>query len=49
MQPILRRPEHVNNKPLGKIADAELAKRFFAIWLSPQTSAPELRKKLFAE
>jgi hypothetical protein len=38
-----------NNKPLGKIADAELAKRFFAIWLSPQTSAPELRKKLFAE
>jgi hypothetical protein len=38
-----------NNQPLGKITDAELAKRFFAIWLSPQTSAPELRKKLFAE
>jgi hypothetical protein len=38
-----------NNKPLGTLADAELAKRFFAIWLSPQTSAPELRKKLFAE
>lgn len=38
-----------NNLPLGTIADAELAKRFFAIWLSPQTSAPELRQKLFAE
>ena len=38
-----------NNAPLGTITDTELAKRFFAIWLSPQTSAPELRLKLFAE
>lgn len=38
-----------NNAPLGMVADAELSKRFFAIWLSPQTSAPELRQKLFAE
>jgi hypothetical protein len=38
-----------NNAPLGTIADTELAKRFFAIWLSPQTSAPELRLKLFSE
>lgn len=32
----------------GEIKDLEFAKRFFDIWLSPQTSAPELRKRLLA-
>lgn len=36
-----------NDKPIGVISELELAKRFFAIWLSPQTSAPDLRRKLF--
>ncbi len=34
---------------LGEIKDPELAKKFFDIWLSKQTSAPDLRKKLFAK
>lgn len=38
-----------NGKPVGIVNDLELVKRFFAIWLSPQTSAPELRLKLFGE
>jgi len=37
-----------DNTVIGEIKDAELSKRFFDIWLSPQTSAPDLRKKLFA-
>lgn len=37
-----------DNTPVGEIKDIELAQRFFAIWLSPQTSAPVLRQKLFA-
>lgn len=36
------------NTQIGEIKDIELAKRFFDIWLSPQTSAPQLRKRLFA-
>lgn len=35
-----------NGRPLGDIADPEFARRFFAIWLDPQTSAPELRAAL---
>jgi len=35
-----------NGKPIGEIADAEFAERFFAIWLDPKTSAPELRVAL---
>jgi len=38
-----------DNTVLGELKDPELAKRFFAIWLSPQTSAPELRQKLFSQ
>jgi hypothetical protein len=38
-----------DNALQGEVKDLELAKRFFDIWLSPQTSAPELRKRLFAE
>ncbi|MEZ5664362.1 MAG: chalcone isomerase family protein [Burkholderiaceae bacterium] len=33
---------------LGAIADVELARRFFGIWLSPQTSEPGLRRALLA-
>ena len=35
-----------NGKPIGEIADPEFAERFFAIWLDPKTSAPELRVAL---
>ena len=35
-----------NGKPIGEIADPEFAARFFAIWLDPKTSAPELRVAL---
>lgn len=37
------------NALIGEINDPELVKRFFDIWLSPKTSAPTLRKKLFSE
>lgn len=33
---------------LGAIEDAELARRFFGIWLSPRTSEPGLRSALLA-
>lgn len=36
------------NTLIGEIKDFELARRFFDIWLAPQTSAPDLRKRLFA-
>jgi hypothetical protein len=35
-------------KALGDIREAELARRFFGIWLSPQTSQPLLRQQLLA-
>lgn len=35
-----------NGRPLGEMVDAEFARRFFAIWLDPRTSAPELRAAL---
>jgi hypothetical protein len=35
-----------NGKPVGEIKDPEFARLFFGIWLSPQTSAPELRREL---
>ncbi|NDF45712.1 MAG: hypothetical protein EB125_08480 [Betaproteobacteria bacterium] len=38
----------LDQAPLGGIQDLELAQRFFAIWLSPKTSAPALRQKLLA-
>lgn len=38
-----------DNTSVGEIKDAELAQRFFAIWLAPQTSAPALRQRLFAD
>jgi hypothetical protein len=36
----------LNGKPLGEIADPDFAARFFGIWLSPATTAPELRAAL---
>ncbi|MCM2295830.1 chalcone isomerase family protein [Rhodoferax sp.] len=38
-----------NGQPVGEIADAEFARRFFAIWLSPQTSEPGLRLALLQQ
>ncbi len=35
-----------NGEPLGRIADQAFADRFLAIWLSPDTSRPEVRKAL---
>ena len=36
----------VNGKPVGDIQDAEFAKLFFGIWLSPKTSEPQIRTLL---
>ena len=38
----------VNGKPAGEIRDAEFAKLFFGIWLSPKTSEPAMRAALLA-
>ena len=38
----------LNGKPVGEIAGADFAQRFFGIWLAPQTSAPALREALLA-
>jgi Chalcone isomerase-like len=35
-----------NGKPVGDILDPEFARLFFGIWLSPKTSAPQLRRGL---
>jgi hypothetical protein len=35
-----------NGRVTGEIADPEFARRFFAIWLDPRTSAPDLRAAL---
>jgi hypothetical protein len=36
----------LNGKPVGEIRDAEFGRLFFGVWLSPQTSAPQLRRAL---
>lgn len=38
----------LNGKVLGEIRDAEFARLFFGIWLSPKTSEPALRSALLA-
>lgn len=38
-----------NGRVAGEINDAEFARRFFAIWLSPQTSEPKLRLALLQQ
>jgi Chalcone isomerase-like len=35
-----------NGKPIGELRDAEFTRRFFGIWLGPQTSEPRLREAL---
>ena len=37
---------HVNGRLAGEVRDAEFARLFFAIWLSPRTSEPQLRAAL---
>lgn len=37
---------YYNDRALGAIEDPEFARAFFAIWLDPRTSAPELRTAL---
>jgi len=37
-----------NGKRTGEVDDPMLARRFFSIWLSEKTSAPDLRKALLA-
>jgi len=37
-----------NGRELGLKDDPEFARRFFAIWLAPQTSEPSLREQLLA-
>ena len=39
----------LNGRPLATIADEEFARRFFGIWLSPQTSDTRLRKALISQ
>ena len=36
----------MNGRPSGEIRDAEFARLFFGIWLSPKTSQPRLREAL---
>lgn len=35
-----------NGNPRGTLSDAEFTRLFFGIWLSPRTSAPQLREQL---
>ncbi|MBL8349948.1 MAG: chalcone isomerase family protein [Burkholderiaceae bacterium] len=37
---------HFNGQFRGEVADAEFARLFFGIWLSPRTSEPRLREQL---
>jgi len=38
----------INGQPRRRVADAQFARLFFGIWLSPQTSEPALREQLLA-
>ena len=38
-----------NGRRIGDIREPEFAERFFAIWLSPETSEPRLRRRLLGE
>lgn len=35
-----------NGEPTGEVLDAQFARLFFAIWLSPKTSEPKMRDEL---
>ncbi|MFG6429906.1 chalcone isomerase family protein [Roseateles sp. LYH14W] len=38
----------INGQPRRRVSDAQFARLFFGIWLSPQTSEPALREQLLA-
>ncbi len=38
-----------NGQPLAEVRDTEFSRRFFGIWLSPNTSEPALRSALLAK
>ena len=38
----------MGGRVVGEVPDAEFSRLFFGIWLSPQTSEPELRRELIA-
>ena len=38
-----------NGRMLGEVQDTQFAKLFFGIWLSPQSSEPQLRRALLAQ
>ena len=40
---------YFNQQLIGEVSDSEFARAFLAIWLSPQTREPELRKVLTGE
>lgn len=40
---------YFNGTPLGQAQDAEFAQAFFSIWLSPKTSAPDMRAALLRQ
>lgn len=40
---------YANGRLLGEMRDAEFARLFFGIWLSPQTSEPALRQALLSQ
>ncbi|RQO33672.1 hypothetical protein DBR37_15495 [Herminiimonas sp. KBW02] len=39
---------YLDGKAIGEIMDAAFAQAFFAIWLAPKTTAPQLRNALLA-
>jgi hypothetical protein len=47
---LYQRPDHCEffyqGRPTAQVGDAEFARLFFGIWLSPRTSAPDLRAAL---
>lgn len=40
---------YANGRRLGEVDDTEFGRRFFGIWLAPQTSQPTLRARLFGQ
>jgi hypothetical protein len=40
---------YCNDQRMGRLDDSKLAAAFFAIWLDPRTSEPELRRQLLGE
>ncbi len=47
-EPALGARFYLNGRRLGEIADPVFARAFFAIWLDPKTSAPQLRAALLS-